>query len=332
MWRVCAEDFMILVTGGTGHVGIPLVEALLRKGEKVRVLTVDEEAEINGAEMVYGNILDQECVRRAADGAVVVYHLAAVVDYSPSPRKAMYKVNVEGTRNMLEYSKAGKFIYLSTTSVYGKRMRENPATESTAYDPHSFYGKTKEAAEKLVLKGGGMVLRSPVIYGKGFDDGFGFVLSRIEKGRMPIIGSGENRIQWIHIRDLVQALLLADEKGRGGEVYLVAGKEARTQRELFSMLARHLGAKEPDRKVARLVALALAHYAAVSAGLKGKKPLLTAGHIDRIASDRIFDISKSRRELGFDPKVGYEEGAEEIVREYLRARNDAEDSRLIGKA
>ncbi len=118
----------------------------------------------------------------------------------------------------------------------------------------------------------------------------------------------------------VRPLLLADENGRCGEVYLVAGKEVRTQRELFSMLARHLGAREPDMRVARLVALALARYAFISAGLKGKKPMLTAGHIDRIASDRIFDISKSRRELGFDPKVGYEKGAEEIVREYLKGK------------
>jgi nucleoside-diphosphate-sugar epimerase len=279
---------------------------------------MDKETYMKDVEIVHGNILDPECVRRAVENIDVIYHLAAIVDYGPAPKTIMYNVNVEGTRNMLSHSKAKKFIYLSTTSVYGKRMKENPARESTPYNPYSFYGRTKILAEKMVLDKGGIILRSPVIYGEGFNEGFGVVLSQLEKGRMPIIGSGGNLIQWIHISDLVQALLLAKDRGKAGEIYLVAGKEAKTQRELFSILARCLGAKEPDRKISKLLALSMAHYSTVSARIKGKKPKLLPEHISRIAGDRTFDISKSERELGFHPQIGYEIGAKEIVDEYLR--------------
>jgi nucleoside-diphosphate-sugar epimerase len=230
----------------------------------------------------------------------------------------MYDVNVEGTRNMLIHSKAKKFIYLSTTSVYGKRMKENPARESTPFNPYNFYGRTKILAEKLVREKGGIILRSPVIYGEGFNEGFGTVLSQLEKGKMPIIGGGNNLIQWIHISDLVQALLLAKDNGKPGEIYLVAGKEVKTQKELFSILAKCLGAKEPSKNVSKMLALSLAHYSVLSSRIKGKKSKLLPDHINRIASDRTFDISKAEKELGFNPRIGYEAGAKEIVAEYLR--------------
>lgn len=307
---------MILVTGGTGHVGRPLVEALLKQGEKVRVLSTDT-AIIENAEMIQGSILDSAEVESAVSGVNVIYHLAAIVDYGPSPKKLMYDVNVTGTKYLLNYSQSKKFIYLSTTSVYGKEMKENPANENTPYNPDSYYGKTKELAEKLVLEGNGMVLRSPVIYGHGFTSGFETVFSQMQKGKMPIIGSGNNRIQWIHIDDLIQALLLLKEKGRSGEKYLVSGPETKTQNELSSIVAKDLGVSPPNKKISESTAYLMASIAGISARIKGKKPKLLPEHISRIASDRSFDISKARRELGFTPKVTYEQGIKEIIEEYL---------------
>jgi nucleoside-diphosphate-sugar epimerase len=143
---------MILVTGATGHVGRPLIEALVERGEKVRILLLEKETGLEGVEIISGNILEPDSVKRAAEGADVIYHLAAIVDSGPAPKRLMYDVNVNGTKNILNCSNAKKFIYLSTTSVYGKRMKENPARETTPYNPDNFYGKTKAIAEKLVLE------------------------------------------------------------------------------------------------------------------------------------------------------------------------------------
>lgn len=309
---------MILVTGGTGHVGSPLVKALVKQGARVRIISLDRNAKIKGAEIIYGDILNDEAVKKAMEGVDTVYHLAAIVDYGPSPKKLMYDVNVNGTKNILKYSEGKKLIYLSTTSVYGRKMKENPANENTPYNPDSYYGKTKEIAEKLVLDGSGIVLRSPVIYGPGFTAGFDVSLAQMQKGKMPIIGDGSNRIQWIHISDLIQALLLARDKGKPGEKYLVSGSDTKTQKELSEMTARYLGVEPPKKKVSAFLAYSMASYSSFSAKLKGKKPKLLPEHIARITSDRTFDISKAKRELGFSPKVGYEQGIKEIVNLYLR--------------
>jgi nucleoside-diphosphate-sugar epimerase len=237
----------------------------------------------------------------------------------------MYEVNVNGTKMLLNYSKAKKFVYQSTTSVYGRRMRENPATESTPYNPYSFYGKTKVMAEKLVMEKRGIIVRSPVIYGPGFNEGFQFVLSRIEKGKLPIIGKGDNAIQWIHINDLVQALLLVKERGISGETYLVAGGEAKTQTELFSLLAKCLGVDPPSKRVSEFMAVSMARYSEFTAIMTRKEPRITADQISRITSNRAFDITKARTQLGFNPKMDYAKGAIEMVREYLGRKDDEQD-------
>ena len=316
-------SFMILVTGSSGRVGSMLVTALLGRNEQVRTLERKESAKIGGVEMITGDILDADTVERAMEGVDVVYHMAAIVDYHPVPNKIMYDVNVTGTKTLLEHSRAKKFIYLSSTGVYGKNMKENPANEGTAYNPHSFYGKTKMLAERMVLEKKGIVLRSPPIFGPGFDEGFDFVLSRLERGEMALIGNGENRIQWIHISDLIEALLLAKDLGKPGEAYLVGGKEIMTQRELLSLLAKYLKVKSPDKKTNKNVAKALAYYKMFEARITGRESRLVPEHITRIIDNRTFDISKAKRELGFAPRVGYDEAAREIVDEYLRKKSAA---------
>ncbi|MGD0729037.1 MAG: NAD-dependent epimerase/dehydratase family protein [Candidatus Micrarchaeaceae archaeon] len=311
---------MILVTGGAGHLGKHLVQELVKNGETVRVLS-KEETEIKGVEVVVGDILDKITVKKAVEGADTIYHLAAMVDYNPVPKKLMYDVNVNGTKNLLEFSKADKFIFQSTTSVYGKKMKHNPANEKTPCNPSSHYGKTKEIAEKLVLDKDGIVLRAPVIYGPGFNDGFQFVLSQIEKGKMRLIGTGDNMIQWIHVDDLVQALVLAKDKGKKGEIYLVAGRDTKTQRELFALLANDLKVAKPTKKISPALATFMAHYKTISSKLKGKSSKLTAEHISRITSNRLFNISKAEKELGFNPRVNYKHGASEIVEEYIIKRH-----------
>jgi nucleoside-diphosphate-sugar epimerase len=308
---------MILVTGATGHIGSRLVEALLKHNEKVRILATEDHCDIKNVEVVHGNLLDIDSLKIALDKVDVIYHLAAIVDYGPAPRDMVYEVNVNGTKNMLEISKAKKFIYLSTTSVYGKHMKENPATEKTPYHPENFYGETKMIAEKMVIEKHGIVLRSPVIYGPGFNEGFGVVVSQIEKGKMRIVGKGDNPIQWIHISDLIQALVLAKDKGMPGEVYLVAGGEAKTQEELFGLLAKYLKVAPPSKRVSKLLANTMTYYMMLKSKATGKKPKLLPEHIQRITSNKLFDITKAKRELGFRPLVGYEQGAKEIVEEHL---------------
>ncbi len=309
---------MILVTGAGGRVGRALTSFLLSKGKEVRGLSRDGSG-CEGAEIIKGDIMDSKTVEKAAEDAECVYHLAAVIDQTGMDARMMWEINVTGTKNVIAASWGSTFVYLSSTAVYGNNDGTG-ISEDTRINPSGTYGKSKAAAENEVLKNKGMVVRSPVVYGKGFDEGFFQVMYRLEKGRMPTIGSGKNLIQWIHIDDLVRALVLAGEKGSPGQVYLVAGKEARTQSELISMLAGELGAEEPSARVNKSLAGAVSSLSALSSGILRKKPSMLPEHVRRIASSRTFEMGKARRELGFEPSVGYEEGVREIVREYLSSR------------
>ncbi len=308
---------MILVTGASGHLGTNLVKRLASQGEKVRALVNTHGIDILGVDVMKGDITDADDAKRALQGADIVYHLAAAVDgYGALPKNQVYKVNVAGTKNLIENFSGRRFIYMSTTSVYGYDMKENPATPSTPYNPSSYYGETKAEAEKLTLAHNGVVVRAPVIFGPGFNKSFESLLDSLSKGKIPIIGNGDNHIQWIHINDLMDALLLAKDLGIPGSAYLVAGKDVTTQAGLYGMLAKYTGSEPPKKHVSLPVIRMVAMADAIKARLTGKPPKVRMEYVNRLVSDRQFDISKAENELGFHPKVAYTQWAKELASGY----------------
>jgi nucleoside-diphosphate-sugar epimerase len=314
----------ILVTGATGRIGKHLVNALLNQGEKVRVLIKEGMIENENVEIFYGDLLDKESLKKAVEGVDVIYHLAAIVDYL-APKETMFNVNVVGTKNLLEVSKAKKFIYLSSTAAMGKKLKEIPANESTPCHPSDFYGKTKLDAETLVKEAGGIIIRSADVFGSGFREGFDYVISGLEDGTLPIIGDGKNFIQWIHISDLIQALLLVKENGKPGEVYIVAGKEIKTLNECLELLCKYLNVEVPKKHASKLLAKTMVSFKVFKAKIKKERPKVIPEYINKITANRSFDISKAKKELGFEPKVSYEEAASEMVEEYKKLNQQEEN-------
>ncbi|MCL5430606.1 MAG: NAD-dependent epimerase/dehydratase family protein [Candidatus Marsarchaeota archaeon] len=308
---------MILVTGASGHLGTHLVKRLVSDEEQVRVIVNKHPFNMSGVEIVHRDITDGDFARQALDGIETVYHLAAMVDgYGVMPKDMVYKVNVLGTKNLIENFNGNRFIYMSTTSVYGYDMKENPAKPTTQYNPLSYYAKTKVEAEKIVLAHNGIVMRAPVILGPGFNKSFDDLLNRLAKGKMIVIGNGNNHIQWIHVNDLMDALILAKEKGISGNVYLVAGKDVTTQAGLYEKLASAMGAESPKKHVSLTTVKMAASFGSLKSKLTGKQPKLRMEYVNRLVSDRRFDISKAETDLGFNPKVTYEKWAQELVSSY----------------
>ncbi len=279
--------------------------------------------EHENVEVFYGDLLDKESLKKAVEGADVIFHLAAIVDYL-APKDLMFKVNVVGTKNLLDVSKGKKFIYLSSTAVMGKKFKELPANEENPCHPSNFYGKTKLEAEKLVKEAGGIIIRSTDVFGPGFREGYNFIISGLERGELPIIGDGKNFIHWIHVNDLIQALLLAKNLGKPGEVYIVAGKEIKTLKELWNLLCKYLNVKAPKKHVSKIVAKTLAHSKLLKGKILKERPELIPEYIDKITSNRTFDISKAKIELGFDPQIGYDEAAREMIEEYKKEKEAIE--------
>jgi nucleoside-diphosphate-sugar epimerase len=303
----------ILVTGGTGRIGRHLVAALLEEGEKVRVLAREpqkaKELWGDAVEAVQGDVTDRAAVAKAAEGVDAVYHLAALVSYD-APRETLFSINVEGTRNVLEAAKGKRIIYLSSTSVYGKKAA-SPITEQTPFSPTDIYGESKAAADNLARAAGAIVLRPTVVYGFGFSEGFFKLFDMVVKKKMVIAGNGRNMLQWSHISDVVAALLLARKKGTPGGAYDIVGDDVKTQEQFLGMVARLLNVPAPKTKIPMVLLRTVGTL------------LVKPAYIETFASDRFFDCSKAKRDLGWQPKITFEEGLKDVVAEYTVGRKSA---------
>jgi nucleoside-diphosphate-sugar epimerase len=230
-----------IVTGGTGFVGGKLVDNLIARGYHVRCLVRKtskvEDLSRLGVELCYGDLSDLNSIRHATKGGDVVYHLAAhVSDWGP--KEEFYKVNVEGTRNVLRASEemnVKRLVYLSSSTVlwrssFWKINNLTDIDESHPY-PNSYndpYNETKAEAEKLVTryhKDTGLetvVIRASAVWGPGDTVILPRLAKAAKKGILFFIGRGDRWISPCYIENLVQALILAGEGEKAaGNVYFI---------------------------------------------------------------------------------------------------------------
>lgn len=317
----------VLVTGATGFIGRRLTESLVQDGRQVRCLvrpasppTVLDDLRGRGVDLVSGDLMDRASLAKAVEDVDVIYHLAAIFDYA-APRAITFKVNVEGTRNLLDACRSvrlEKFIHCSTIGVMGRTGRV-PADETRPCHPEDApYPRSKFEAEGLVREYHrrfglpAVVVRPAAVYGPR-DHTLLNMFQLALRGRFnAILGSGENLVSFVHVTDVVRALLLAEAKGRVGEAYIVANGST-TLGRFMETIARTLGTPPPTRHVPIGLVKFMAVLSAGKSRLVGGKPTFTRSSIDFATSDRVYDISKARNELGYEPRIGLEEGMRETV-------------------
>jgi nucleoside-diphosphate-sugar epimerase len=305
MGKENSDKRIIYLTGATGRLGkevlrrIPDATPLVRKdsGLSGQIVTDFSERELKG-------ILND---------ADVIVHIAGSID--TLDKKKLQEANVELTRKIVASApKKSRIIFAGSVSVYGKKLAQVPADERTPINPDSDYAGSKYDAEKLIsAHPDHVILRIGTIYGPGFGDYYK-VLSYIERGKMKIIGDGSNRVPFVHVEDVADAIASAVSKGKG--VYVIAG-DPLTQKEIYSVAARALDVKEPGSTVSKSAAGLLASFQEFTYHLGGKKPLLTKEHISVLANDRVFDCSKAKKDLGFSPRP-LDHGIREMVLSYKK--------------
>jgi nucleoside-diphosphate-sugar epimerase len=319
---------MILITGATGRVGKALIARLLSQKKyrgKIRVLVRDKSAarkNFGSKVQIYegdlGSRHDFVAIAQACKNVDMIIHLAALMEYS-APEKDFIRVNVEGIKHLLNAAKLHgckpKFIFLSSTSIY-RGSKSHLINEHTIPRPTNAYGKSKFLAEEALKKSGVkyIILRPPIVYGPDFKTGFGQVIRAIRKGRMPIIGLGKNYIAHIHVDDLVDAINLAINAKIWGEDFLLSSGENKTQKELFTIIAQELKVKAPSLHVPKFLAYSGAGLIHFLFSLMGLKPRIFKEYVHTLAESRLYDISKAKSKLGFEPKVKIREGLRELIR------------------
>jgi len=318
----------VLVTGSTGFTGGHLCRRLLQKGYQVRGLARETSDYIDlqkaGVEIVIGDLRDKASLTRAVKGIDTVYHLAALYRQEGVPKKLFWEVNVEGTRNILEASlEAGvkRFVHCSTVGVQGE-IKNPPATEDYPYNPGDYYQESKMEGEKLALRFFSEhnlpgVVRPVGIYGPG-DKRFLKLFRYIYNGKFRMLGNGETLYHMTYIDDLVEGIILCGERDNAiGEIYTIGGEEYVTLNELVEMIAEILGVEKPRGHFPIWpVWLVSSLCETVCRPLRIEPPLYRR-RLDFFIKDRAFDISKAKRELGYQPKVGLKTGLK-ITAEWYR--------------
>jgi nucleoside-diphosphate-sugar epimerase len=323
----------VLVTGATGFLGRHLVKALCQKGYKVRALvrSTSNLAGLTGLdiETVAGDVTDRGSLIKAADGRDLVFHCAGrVVEWGK--REDFYRVNVEGTKNILEACLASgvkRFVHASSVTVLGVSRDRSPMDENTPYTDRSFelYTETKILSEKLVLeyhnkKGLPItIVRPGLVWGPGDTTIFPRIEKLAAKGALLNIGKGDNLLCLAYISNVVQALILAAESPKAvGRIYNITDDEKKTSRTFLAGLAKAMDLKPPTYAIPFRLLFAGACVLEAAAKLMGlsEPPLITRYGLCILGCDFNHDISKAKRELGYKPQVSYAEGMQNVTQWY----------------
>lgn len=318
----------VFVTGGSGFTGSHLCQALVARGYRVKALvrktSKTHHLKKLGAVPVVGDLEELKRENGMLEDVDTVYHVAAAYRQEGLPREVFWKVNVDGTRRLLDYARQSgvrRFVHCSTVGVQGE-IDNPPAKETAPYKPGDHYQESKMEGEKIALSFfdkydlEGVVVRPLGIYGPG-DMRFLKLFRFINNGKFRMIGSGEVLYHLTYVEDLVQGFILAGEKESAvGNVYAIGGDEYLPLKELVGIIADVLDKPIPKRHLPlKPIYLASIVCENICRPL-GIEPPLYRRRLDFFTKDRAFDITKARQELGYQPKVSLRDGLARTAKWY----------------
>ena len=318
---------LAFVTGGSGFVGRSLIAMLRSGGVGVRALarSASAEAEVRsrGSDPVRGDLDDVEAMRAGMTGCDVVFHAAAIVDEWGDERQ-FERVNVRGTANVLEAARAAgvpRVVHVSTEAVLAGpaplvRVDESMPRPAQPYGP---YPRTKGLAEDAVLAANApgfatIIVRPRFVWGKGDTSVLPKVVAAVRAGRFRWIDGGRYLTSTTHVRNVCEGLILAAERGRGGQIYFVTDGAPMEFRTFLSGLLDTQNVTPGNRSLPRGLAQTVANVVEriwTVFGLKAAPPV-TRMAVKMIGEEVTIDDSKARRELGYQGLVSVEEGLREM--------------------
>lgn len=307
---------MIVVTGATGHIGNVLVRKLLKRGENVRaVIPAGEDARsLEGLEVerVEGDLRDSESLIRAFEGARMVYHLAGIITILSGQDDLLYRVNVEGTRNVVDAGiKTGieRLVYTSSVHALEEPPQGTVIDETCPYGvecARGGYDRTKAQASLEVIKGVEKGLDAVIVCPSGVIGPYDYRISQMGqliltfmKGNLRAYVDGA--YDFVDVRDVAEGLILAGERGECGESYILSGEQI-TVPELFLTLEDITGVKAPSLKLPLWVVRIASRASPIYYKIAKSKPLFTAYSTEVLVSNSQITSEKARRELGYSPR------------------------------
>ena len=312
-----------LITGATGFIGSYIAERLLKDGEEVIALVrkTSNTAFLNkiGVKFAYGDINDPDSVRMAMKGIEVVYHSAALADEWISPKEA-HRVNVEGTKILLDAArdeKVKRFVFISSLAVLGMRDHHGTGADAPYHKSGDSYIDTKIDSERLVMeyyktyKLPVTVVRPGFVFGPRDNKLIPRLSERLKAKQFMFVGSGRNKINAVYIENLADAIVLAAKNEKGiGQAYNVTNDSNMTLEDLIYKITDIWKFEKPKKHIPKFLAyLACSVLTALARLTKQKKPpYITKTRIKFLSLNLDFDISKTKKDLGYVPRISIEEG------------------------
>jgi dihydroflavonol-4-reductase len=307
---------MWLVTGATGHLGNVLVRKLLKRGEKVRTMILPGEcresiSDLN-IEATEGDVLDVDSIIQSMRGVRGVFHLAGVISIMPGANPLMRKVNVEGTKNILQAAMEKgikKLIY--TSSIHAiQRVEKGMIDENVPYDmnnPYGAYDRSKAEATLEVLNASRSGLDAIVTCPTGVIGPYDFRRSMMgalihdaatAKPTLYVDGAYD----FVDVRDVANGLIAAAEDGKRGESYILSGQKI-SVRYLLETVREITGRNFFQMKIPFNLAKLAALFTPIYYQLANATPRFTPYSLEVLQSNSNISHAKATRELGYSPRL-----------------------------
>jgi dihydroflavonol-4-reductase len=296
----------VLVTGATGFVGGLVLRGLVQAGRPVRVLvrrpSDRERLLVGGVELALGNLGDEEALARAADGCETVYHLAGMNRLCLADPAPLYRVNVEGTRRVLDAARrAGvrRVVYTSSAATIGGDGRH--VVDESNTDPGeltSHYARSKSEAEQVALGFDGVevvAVNPSSVQGPGRTSGTAKVFLDYLNGRLPF--DLPARFGLCYTDDCVAGHLLAERNGAPRQRYILNTATV-SNTEALKLIGGIAGLRDRPRTLPLWLAMTLAAGIELTSGWRGKEPRLCRESVRTLGHPHLYDGARAERELG----------------------------------
>jgi nucleoside-diphosphate-sugar epimerase len=317
-----------LVTGGTGFTGYNLAKRLAEMGEDVIALDIKDgfkdRLEKLGVKVVIGSVNDEKLIDELMEGIDYVFHVAAAFRQINLPDEVYWNANVESNRVLIMAAKKHnikRYILTSTGGVHGQ-IKNPPANENAPIATRDYYQLTKYEGEKLASELCEknnipfVIIRPAPIYGPG-DTRILLLFKAIKSRKFFMLGKGTVHYHLIYIDNLVDAYLLSMKNDAAlGQTYIISDDDCFTLNELVQTIADSLNVP-PPRLHFPISPVWLAGYLCETVCKPiGIEPPLFRRRVDFFMSERSFDSSKAKKDIGYCPKIGVKEGIEITAKWY----------------
>ncbi|MDD3191271.1 MAG: NAD-dependent epimerase/dehydratase family protein [Bacilli bacterium] len=337
-----------IVTGATGHIGNVLVRNLFEHGYEIKAIVMpNDRVEMIEpfCNIVYGNVLDFDFLKREIKNVDIVFHLAGIVEIGTGKKKLIFQVNVEGTKNILQVcqeNKIKRLIYTSSVHAIPELKKGIVQKEVSYFDPKlvkGYYAKSKAMATNIVLNQNDSSLEIVIVHPSGVIGPYDYKSSHGSqvfidylRGKLTAYPS-HGAYNFVDVRDVADGIRLAAEKGKNKACYILSGHEI-TVKEWLQELSKLTGRKPVKTKLAYWFILAMSYFAELHYKVLKQKPLFTHYSVMVLQSNCSFSNELAKNELGFKTRDIHETIKDTlgfVENHYLEKKNNQYFLRKLAK-